>query len=192
MSEYGLTAENLLASFPVALGRDTRLYALASAAAEVLAARVEEIGSVSLYANIDRLPEELLDILANDYKVDWYDYNYSLEVKRALIKDCIRVHRKLGTPAAVNWVIQSVFGNGGIEEWFEYGGEPHHFRVFVSNDSTFTSMDAYEKFLRLLSSVKRLSSWLDGLTVETDLGTAAVHIGGRMAVVSRIPIPALE
>ena len=68
---HGITKENLLASLPAVLANDDNMAALASAVAEVLAARVGEIERVSIYSQIDRLPNELLDILANDFKVDW-------------------------------------------------------------------------------------------------------------------------
>ena len=61
---HGITKENLLASLPAVLANDDNMAALASAVAEVLAARVGEIERVSIYSQIDRLPNELLDILA--------------------------------------------------------------------------------------------------------------------------------
>ena len=67
---HGITKENLLASLPAVLANDDNMAALASAVAEVLAARVGEIERVSIYSQIDRLPNELLDILAHDVKVD--------------------------------------------------------------------------------------------------------------------------
>lgn len=142
-------------------------------------------------AMIDTVPETILDVLAVELRTPAYSEDFPIETKRTLIKGTLTFYKRLGTPAAVNWVIQAIFGNGSIEEWFDYGGEPHHFRVSVSNDGTFTSMDSLGDFLRLVSSVKRLSSWLDAITVETDLGTAAVHIGGLMATVTRLAIPEL-
>ena len=58
---HGITKENLLASLPAVLANDDNMAALASAVAEVLAARVGEIERVSIYSQIDRLPNELPD-----------------------------------------------------------------------------------------------------------------------------------
>lgn len=55
---HGITKENLLASLPAVLANDDNMAALASAVAEVLAARVGEIERVSIYSQIDRLPNE--------------------------------------------------------------------------------------------------------------------------------------
>ena len=35
-----------------------------------------------IYTRIDELPEWLLDILARDFAVDWYDRSYTLEEKK--------------------------------------------------------------------------------------------------------------
>lgn len=142
-------------------------------------------------AMIDMAPEIILDVLAVELRTPAYSEDFPIETKRTLIRGTLTFYKRLGTPEAVNWVIQAIFGNGSIEEWFDYDGDPHHFRVSVNNDGTFTSMDSLGDFLRLVSSVKRLSSWLDTITVETDLGTAAVRIGGLMATVTRLAVPEL-
>lgn len=43
--------------------------------------RQDEIDSLRIYTRIDELPEWLLDILARDFAVDWYDRSYTLEEK---------------------------------------------------------------------------------------------------------------
>jgi len=100
-SAYGITEANLLAQLPRVLAEDENTDALGAAAAEVLAAQQADIALASIYARIDELPEGLLDILAYDFKVDWYDYDASLDIKRATIKDCFFIHRTRGTKAAV-------------------------------------------------------------------------------------------
>ena len=128
---HGITKENLLASLPAVLANDDNMAALASAVAEVLAARVGEIERVSIYSQIDRLPNELLDILANDFKVDWWDANYTLEEKRRTLKDSWNVHRRLGTKAAVVLAISAIYPDTQVSEWWEYGGKPYHFKLLI-------------------------------------------------------------
>ena len=53
---HGITKENLLASLPAVLANDDNMAALAAAVAEVLANRVDEIGRVDIYSQIDQLP----------------------------------------------------------------------------------------------------------------------------------------
>jgi phage tail P2-like protein len=143
-------------------------------------------------AMIDTLPEPVLDILAVEIRTPAYSADLPIHTKRTLIKGTLTFYKKLGTPAAVNWVIQAVFGNGHIQEWFDYDGEPSHFRVFIANDWTFSSLDRLEEFMRLVGQAKRLSSWLDSITVTTETEPATLRMGGLMASVTRLPLPALE
>ena len=127
----GITKENLLLIMPPALTHDKSIMALAAADAEALAVRLEEIDRVRIISNIDGLDEAVLDILARDFKVDWYDPDYSLEEKRRTLKDSWRVHKTLGTRAAVETAISAIYPETTVEEWFEYGGEPYHFKLEI-------------------------------------------------------------
>lgn len=82
----GLTAERMMDSFPLALQKDPKMVALAHSIANVLEQRLDEINLGQIYTRIDELPEDLLDILAKDFAVDWYDKSYTLEEKRKTIK----------------------------------------------------------------------------------------------------------
>lgn len=136
---HGITKENLLASLPAVLANDDNMAALAAAVAEVLANRVDEIGRVDIYSQIDQLPNELLDILAYDFKVDWWDANYTLEEKRRTLKDSWNVHRRLGTKAAVVLAISAIYPDTQVSEWWEYGGKPYHFKLLI--DATYEDVD---------------------------------------------------
>lgn len=140
-SAHALTSENLLRALPEVLRNDKSMEALAASIAQVLAKRPEEIRYLSIYPRIDELPEELLDILAYDFKVDWYDYNYSLESKRALIKGCFFVHRKMGTRKSVEKALAAIYPGTAVEEWFEYGGRPYYFRIILDVTSPREAID---------------------------------------------------
>lgn len=80
------TAEEFLRALPPVLRNDSRMIALGQVVAEELSDRMSEIEKAAIYPRIDELDEALLDILAYDFKVDWYGYDYPLETKRALLK----------------------------------------------------------------------------------------------------------
>lgn len=80
------TAEEFLRALPPVLRNDRRMMALGQVVAEELSDRMSEIEKAAIYPRIDELDEALLDILAYDFKVDWYGYDYPLETKRALLK----------------------------------------------------------------------------------------------------------
>ena len=73
------------------------------------------------------------------------------------------MHSKAGTPEAVTQMIEYVFGGGVFEEWFEYGGEPYHFKV---DTSAILSEDINEKFTKLIRRVKNVRSHLDQIVIK--------------------------
>ena len=115
-----------------------------------------------LMAAVDSLEERILDYLAVELRTPAYEDSLPLETKRTLIKGTLPYYASLGTPAAVDWVIKAVFGNGGIDEWFNYGGEPHHFQVNIPIAGMITPK-MMEELRRMIASVKRLTSWLDSI-----------------------------
>ncbi|MCL6456721.1 MAG: phage tail protein I [Gorillibacterium sp.] len=123
------------------------------------------VKGISIYSQIDQLPEEALDILAWQFGADWYDANSNVEIKRQAIKDVLYLARIRGTPAAVQRVVEIYFGDGAVEEWFDYAGEPYHFRV-VTNNSAATNEQAL-LFLKAVESVKNLRSKLDAVIIQS-------------------------
>lgn len=136
----------------------------ASKAVESHYHRLYQAASAAMvFSNLDNLPESWLDELANDMHVDFYDFSLPIESRRELVRQSIPMHRKKGTPWAVNELVRIVFGDGHVEEWFEYGGEPYHFRVYSANHLA-TPEDA-KRFMAALGSVKNLRSVLDDILI---------------------------
>lgn len=158
----GITKENLLLILPSALTKDKSILALAEAGAKVLAARLAEIDRVRIISNIDGLDEAVLDILARDFKVDWWDANYSIAEKRQTLKDSWRVHKILGTKAAVETAISAIYPGTKVQEWWEYGGEPFYFRLFLNAGKLRPDTEKHRKVLERVNYYKSLRSHLDG------------------------------
>lgn len=131
MNKYGITAENLLRTLPSVLSNDEDMRALASVIAEILSARVEEIDRLRIYPQVENVPENLLDILADDFKIDWYGYNYPLSVKQSQFRSSFKVRRYLGTRGAMQTALSDLYPGTVVEEWFEYGGDPFYYRVLL-------------------------------------------------------------
>ena len=158
---WGLTAENMLHALPDVLINDSGTAALASCTAAALAERKAEIDSLILYARMDELPEPLLDLLAQDFKVDWWDGDYSLEEKRQTLRDSWHVHRTLGTKAAVETALSAIYPNTKVIEWWEYDGLPYHFRLSINVSSDETSSLKHQRVMARLELYKNLRSQLD-------------------------------
>ena len=184
MSNHGYNTETMLAQLPHVLAEDRRLNALATAIATTLAARFDDLHLLKIYPRIDELPEAVLDLLAQDFSVEWWDAAWPLERKRQSLKESWRIHRIMGTPAAVDLAVQAAFGAGSVQEWMEYGGRPHHFRVIGLGQE---AAGGYRKFLRLLGIVKRESSVLDAVVITAEV-EHRLYAGAGIKSLQRITI----
>ena len=189
-SKLGITRENLLLIVPPALTHDPAMMARAAVDAEALAARLAEIDRVRIISNIDALDETVLDILARDFKVDWYDPGYSLEEKRRTVKSSWRVHKILGTKAAVETAIRAIYPQATVKEWFEYGGKPYSFRIYLDMTGEVWSEERPRRILERVEFYKSLRSHLDGLEFTTVLQPTTLHIGGAPGAITCMGIPA--
>lgn len=178
---HALTAGNMLAMLPQVLREDANIYALASAAAEALMSRCDEIDRIRIYSRIDELEEELLDILAYDFHIDWYDYSHPVEIKRKVIKDSAKVHQKLGTKYAVETALGAVFPGTKIEEWFEYGGAPYTFRITIDTTSTGATSEQQEEVLKRVRFYKNLRSHMEAVNYRIER-EATVYAAGALSV----------
>ena len=161
------TADFLL-SFPPALKKDEKMLALGRLVAEELHISAWEAEKNVIYANIDSLSETWLDVLAYDLHVDWYDYDYPIEAKRAIIKDSVRVHQKLGTKAAVERALGGIHPQSEIEEWFSYNGKPYCFRIVLDTTNSRVAAD-YDEIVKTVDIYKRLTAHLDGLYYQCSI-----------------------
>lgn len=178
MNEHGLTKENLLRSLPVSLSGDPKMAALAEAIAGLLAQRREEIERLAIYPHIDRLDEGLLDILAHDFKVDWWDSDYSLDEKRRTLQTSWQVHKTLGTKAAVETAIRAIYPATQVREWFDYGGDPYHFKLNINITNDDIDTQKQRRVMDRLDFYKNLRSHLDGIEYFMRSATKAYAGGG--------------
>lgn len=197
MNSRGITKENLLLIIPPALKQDPSIMALAAANAEVLADRLKEIDRARLIPNIDGLDETVLDILARDFKVDWWDPQYSIDEKRRTLKGSWRVHKILGTKAAVETAIRAIYPLTTVEEWFEYGGDPYHFRLNIDITSDSGDRVRQKRVLERLNFYKSLRSHNDGVRyflypAKSWAVAGGSYVGSREIDHAIIPVPPLK
>ena len=195
---HGLTKENLLRTFPVGLRENPSISALGDVTMEALAKRPTEIGLLSLYPRIDELPEALLDILAYDFKVDWWDRNYSIEEKRRTLKGSWYVHKHMGSKAAVETAIRVIYPGTRVLEWWEYG-EPYHFRLDINITNDHIDSDKQHRVLERMNFYKSLRSHNDGVTyfveAEPALAKAASSTPGLNETIHiplALPVPIIR
>ena len=157
MSRFVTEKDALLASFPYSLTRDDDKEKLADTIAEELIKTIAQSEYAAVFPRVDELPEEVLDILATDLKIQWYEIDAPIWNKRQAVKECMLVHKYKGTKYAVETALRSMYNSAEVKEWFEYGGEPFHFQVTVygSNGSGLKTL-----YLKILYA-KNLRSVMD-------------------------------
>lgn len=108
---------------------------------------------------IDELDESILDELAVELNTMYYDQDANVESKRKLIKNTMPWHMKQGTTASVVELVESVYGNGEIEEWFDFGGAPYTFKIRTDESGS----GAKQKLVELIDKVKNIRSHLESV-----------------------------
>ena len=141
---------------------DTNGYAVAKAIEAAMQALngVVAQGLACIY-DYDTMPEWRLDELAWETNC-LYDYNAGIEAKRIWIKNAIPYYRLFGTPQAVYKFLSGYFDEVELEENWNYGADPFHFRVTVEGTWT-PEHEAWA--LRAIAAAKNVRSVLDALRI---------------------------
>lgn len=125
----------------------------------------DEIVNVLIYPRIDKLSEEVLDLLAWQFHIEGYDLATDITEKRNLIKKAIQLHKYKGTKYAIQEVLKALNLDGQIKEWFEYSGDPYHFKVDINLKYQGIEADTYDKLFNLINEYKNVRSQLDSLNI---------------------------
>jgi hypothetical protein len=118
------------------------------------------------YAGADAVPENafghaLFDHAALEFLLPQYRPEDPFEKKREAIKNADLFWSKAGTAQATQKIAEIFFGVGALEEWFDYGGTPHFFRIRV--DSFPPDWAQTLEFLKACDAFKRLTAHLEKL-----------------------------
>ena len=144
----GLTKENILRVFPDVLRASPTISALGDVVAGVLAQAVKDTEKCSLFVDLTKLPEAVLDMLAVDFGVNWWEYDFNLETKQRVLANAIRVHQTKGTKGALERALTSIYPGSKVAEWWEYNGDPYTFRLTIVVEGDEVSTDRHLKIGR--------------------------------------------
>ena len=161
-----LSEIDLMRLIPVFMQDDETTKAFIAALNAKLRKAASSIEIIRIYENLDMQSEDILDELAWQFNVTEYRHTYDIATKRKLLKKCLAIHHKRGTVASVKEVVTNIFGSAIVEEWFEYGGEPYHFRVRTSNASS--SDEMIEELTAVVKATQNVRSHLESVRVEID------------------------
>ena len=186
-----MTRTPFLGLLPHSIAADEQIAAVAKALEPVLASSDKAIASILIMARLSgsdaalspalfrlvekagglkALEEELLDLLAWQFHVDGYEAASSLSQKRRMVQDSIPIHRRRGTPWAVKAALEAVLERAvEVREWFDYGGEPYHFRISFDTSDSGLSPELVTDVWRLITLNKNKRSWCQGLHISSSV-----------------------
>ncbi len=130
-----------------------------------------------IYPDMDSQPEAVIDLLASELRTQYYRNTLDLGTKRQLVKNTLIWYMSAGTPEAVEELIGVAFGDGRVEEWFEYGGEPYNFKVKTSAALT---QEANAFFSSMIKSVKNTRSHLEAIETVRPI-SQSLYVGAALA-----------
>lgn len=175
-----LAKSRLIELLPPNLRPDARMQAICHALDRAFQRLMENMGRLVVLADLENQPEEIYDALALDLKVIGYRANMPLSQKRALILGARATQMDKGTVGRVEKLMNEVFGDAELEEWFQYDGDPFMFRIVSSNPNLQDSDAVY--FQSVLEQVKNLRSHLEEIVTRVGFDNslyygAALHVG---------------
>lgn len=159
------TESEMLQVMPEPLKYKAEVVALSYAIKRAIGKMIGYAERASVYAAIDKLPEDILDLLAVELRAQYYDDDMDISIKREIVKKTMLWYHRAGTPSAVEELISDVFGEGEISEWFEYGGEPYHFKIKTDAILSASDMEYFEKIIR---NVKNVRSHLEEIQLSRE------------------------
>ena len=169
----------ITATLPSSINHDEQVLAAANAIEERLREVSFKADLLLLLPRLDELSEALVDELAWQYHVDFYDHKADIIKKRALVKNAIAWHRYKGTPAAVEEVCSAAFKTAAVFENWEYGGEPYHFQVRLIEEGI-PDQSVIDALIRAINDTKNVRSWLDGLCFYREI-FGDIYLGAMVA-----------
>lgn len=154
---------------------------IATAVDELIRAPGIKAKTLRVWDQIDNLDEEMLDELAWELNIDWYEDTMSIEAKRETIKTAKLIQEHRGTVWAIEQIVSNTFGTGAVVEWPEYGGQPYHFKVVT--DYPLYTQELIDKFIKQVNAAKRPGTYLDVIEYAFE-GTSTTYIFTEMQAIA--------
>ncbi|QDL32640.1 phage tail protein I [Serratia liquefaciens] len=117
--------------------------------------------------NPDKCPVVFLPYLAWAFSVDRWDEKWPAAEKRKAVKDAFYIHRRKGTVAAINRVIENMGYTMTIEEWWEVADPAGTFRLTIDVMDIGITEEIVNELERLIGDAKPVSRHIAHLSIAT-------------------------
>ncbi|WP_151821404.1 phage tail protein I [Acinetobacter oleivorans] len=135
---------------------------------ETTAKTTELNTNLSSLIRVDDAPADFLSILAWQFSVDRWQDDWSDEVKRAQIKNSIKVHTYKGTNFALRSIVESFGYSLTIHEWWQETpmNAPGTFQITIETNGRALTEKTSKTLVELLNDAKPLTRELKGIEIN--------------------------
>ncbi|EPA9105833.1 phage tail protein I [Acinetobacter nosocomialis] len=164
---------------------------------ETTAKTTELNTNLSSLIRVDEAPSDFLSILAWQFSVDRWQDDWPDEVKRAQIKNSIKVHTYKGTNFALRSIVESFGYSLTIHEWWQEvpNNTPGTFQITIETNGKALTERTYKTLVELLHDAKPLTRELKGIEInvinvegETNVA-AAMYCGEDITIYPKVDDP---
>ncbi len=120
--------------------------------------------TISLYADLSSVPDEILHVMALELRTQYYDASADRAVREGLVRQTLAWYLHAGTNSVLTEYLATLFEGGRLLEWYDYGGRPYYFKALVNLrlDDEIRLGDG-KKIIRQIHAYKNVRSWLEAL-----------------------------
>ncbi|MFX8689143.1 phage tail protein I [Acinetobacter baumannii] len=135
---------------------------------ETTAKTTELNSNLSSLIRVDDAPADFLSILAWQFSVDRWQDDWPDEVKRAQIKNSIKVHTYKGTNYALRSIVESFGYSITIHEWWQETpmNKPGTFQITIETNGRALTEKTSKTLVELLQDAKPLTRELKGIEIN--------------------------
>lgn len=164
---------------------------------ETTAKTTELNTNLSSLIQVDNTPADFLSILAWQFSVDRWQDDWPDDVKRAQIKNSIKVHTYKGTNFALRSIVESFGYSLTIHEWWQETpmNAPGTFQITINTNGRALTEKTSKTLVELLHDAKPLTRELKGIEInvinvegETNIG-AAMYCGEDITIYPKVDDP---
>lgn len=129
---------------------------------------------LTVWSDLDSVDPKYYDHLAITISAPYYRSDYTDRQKLALLKSAILTKRYAGTTKAIEELLSHTFTDARFVPWYEYGGEPYHFKITTGEEPTEETKRLFSEMLR---KVKAARSIIDGVEIDDGVTKTTIYIG---------------
>lgn len=144
---------------------------------------------LTIWSDLDGVNPRYYDQIAKTARASYYKSEYDDKKKLGIIKSAVMTRRHSGSVKAVEELVSKAFYYADFIPWYEYNGEPYHFKIIIKDEPDSESKQLFEEMLK---KTKAARSIIDGVEIDSDKLSMQLYTGLAVQQVRIVSIPNME